>query len=129
MTDLKQRVTGVLSVAVAVSDLDNAIDFYVGTLGLEKRLDAVLTPGFRWVEVAAPGAATAIALAIARESTPAGVDTGIRVSVGDAEAFHSTLQSAGADVDEILRWPGVPAMFSFRDPDGNVLYTVEQPAA
>ncbi|MEO6998584.1 MAG: hypothetical protein ABI112_10915 [Terracoccus sp.] len=25
----------------------------------------------------------------------------------------------GVDVDDILRWPGVPAMFAFRDPDGN----------
>ena len=29
------------------------------------------------------------------------------------------------DVDpEVLRWPGVPQMFSFRDPDGNTLYLV-----
>jgi predicted enzyme related to lactoylglutathione lyase len=37
------------------------------------------------------------------------------------------LKAAGADVDaEILRIPGVPAMFSFRDPDGNRLYIVER---
>jgi hypothetical protein len=30
-------------------------------------------------------------------------------------------------VDEVLRWPGVPAMFALRDPDGNGLEIVEQP--
>jgi hypothetical protein len=29
-------------------------------------------------------------------------------------------------VDDVLRFPGVPPMFSFRDPDGNTLYVVEQ---
>jgi lactoylglutathione lyase len=27
---------------------------------------------------------------------------------------------------EVLRFPGVPPMFSFHDPDGNTLYVVEQ---
>jgi hypothetical protein len=26
----------------------------------------------------------------------------------------------------VLRYPGVPPMFSFRDPDGNTLYLVER---
>jgi hypothetical protein len=30
-------------------------------------------------------------------------------------------------VGELLRWPGVPAMFAFRDPDGNGLEMVEDP--
>jgi hypothetical protein len=25
-----------------------------------------------------------------------------------------------------MRWPGVPPMFTFRDPDRNVLYVVER---
>jgi hypothetical protein len=28
-------------------------------------------------------------------------------------------------VDDILRFPGVPPMFSLHDPDGNTLYIVE----
>ncbi len=56
-----------------------------------------------------------------------GVDTGIRFETGDAEADHEALKAAGADVDaEILRVPGVPPMFTFRDPDGNRLYIVER---
>jgi hypothetical protein len=56
-----------------------------------------------------------------------GVDTGIRLSTASAADDHATLRAKGVDVDpEILRLPGVPPMFSFRDPDGNRLYIVEQ---
>jgi lactoylglutathione lyase len=30
------------------------------------------------------------------------------------------------DVDEVLRWPGVPPMFAFRDADGNGMEIIEQ---
>jgi hypothetical protein len=56
------------------------------------------------------------------------VDTGVRFTTGNAGADHAALSAAGVDVDqEVLRFPGVPPMFSFRDPDGNTLYVVEQP--
>jgi hypothetical protein len=29
------------------------------------------------------------------------------------------------DTDEVLHWPGVPAMFIFRDQDGNQLKVME----
>jgi hypothetical protein len=31
----------------------------------------------------------------------------------------------GVDVDELLRWDGVPPMFAVHDPDGNGLEIVE----
>jgi catechol 2,3-dioxygenase-like lactoylglutathione lyase family enzyme len=118
-------ITHVANVAVPVSDQDRALEFYVGTLGFEKRMDTEFAPGQRWIEVAPPGAQTTIALPPTPEGHPIGVDTGIRLSTKDAEADHSTLQGKGVDVDDILRWEGVPPMFSLRDPDGNTLYIVE----
>ncbi len=50
---------------------------------------------------------------------------GIRFTTGDAQAAHTTLHAAGVDTDDILRWPGVPAMFAFRDPDGNTFSITE----
>jgi catechol 2,3-dioxygenase-like lactoylglutathione lyase family enzyme len=44
----------------------------------------------------------------------------------DADAFHAHLQAAGVDVGEVLRWPGVPPMFAFRDQDGNGMEIVQQ---
>jgi catechol 2,3-dioxygenase-like lactoylglutathione lyase family enzyme len=29
------------------------------------------------------------------------------------------------DTGDVLRWPGVPPMFAFRDPDGNGLEIIE----
>ena len=48
-------------VPVPVSDVERAIEFYVGTLGFEKRRDLPFGDA-RWIEVAPPGSATTIAL-------------------------------------------------------------------
>lgn len=119
------RITGILNVAVPVSDHDRALHFYCDTLGMETRRDAIFGPGLRWAEVAPPGAATTVALAPLPDGKSAGVDTGIRLATDDAEATHANLASQGVDVDDILRVPGVPLMFSLRDADGNSLYVVE----
>jgi predicted enzyme related to lactoylglutathione lyase len=120
------RISAVGTVGVPVSDQDRALDFYVGVLGLEKRRDDPFGAGLRWIEVAPAGSATSIALAPAPEGSPIGVDSGIRLMTSDADADHADLVGQGVDVDaEVMRWPGVPPMFSFRDPDGNTLYLVQ----
>jgi catechol 2,3-dioxygenase-like lactoylglutathione lyase family enzyme len=123
------RITSVRTVAIPVSDQDQAVEFYMGTLGFEKRLDAAFGPGLRWVEVAPPGSSTSLALVLPGEGQHVGVDTGIRLTTSDAEKDHAHLRDRGVDTDlQVLRMEGgVPPMFSFRDPDGNALYVVEQP--
>ena len=69
---LPGQITGVHTVGVPVTDQDRAIDFYVGTLGFDKRLDADMGGGRRWIEVAPGGSATTIALVAAHEGVPAG---------------------------------------------------------
>ncbi len=121
------RITGVGTVGVPVSDQDRALEFYVDTLGFEKRLDAPFGNGQRWIEVAPRGAATTVALMPLPQGGSAGTDTGIRLTTQDADADHAALRARGVDADpEVLRWEGVPPMFSFRDPDGNTLYLVER---
>src|SRR5580692_3750048 len=115
------------TVGVPVRDQDRALEFYLGTLGFEKRLDVAYGQDGRWIEVAPPGAGTTIALVPGREGAPAGVETGIRLVTGDADAAHAALTSRGVDADSVLRWPGAPAMFAFRDQDGNGLELIEQP--
>jgi catechol 2,3-dioxygenase-like lactoylglutathione lyase family enzyme len=121
------RITDIRTVGVPVSDQSRSLDFYIGKLGFEKRLDAPFGQG-RWLEVAPPGAMTSIALVSVTQGAPIGVDTGIRLSTGDAEADHAALLAGGVDTDaEILRIGDfVPPMFTFRDPDGNRLVIVEQ---
>jgi catechol 2,3-dioxygenase-like lactoylglutathione lyase family enzyme len=119
-------ISDVRTIGIAVADQDAAADFYVHTLGFETRLDAPIAPGRRWIEVAAPGAGVSLALEAATPGgAGAGGDTGIRFAVPDAEAEHAALRSRGVRVGELLRWDGVPPMFTFDDPDGNRFYVVE----
>jgi lactoylglutathione lyase len=123
----RARISDVRTVGVPVSNQDQALAFYVEKLGFDKRLDLPVEEfGGRWIEVAPPDAATTIALVPAREDIPAGVETGVRLTTDDAEAVHADLRARGVDVGELLRWPGVPAMFAVRDQDGNGLEIVEQ---
>ena len=123
----KAKVTGVRTIGVPVTDQDRALDFYVGRLGLEKRLDMPLEQlGGRWIEVAAEGSEVSLALVPANEETPSGVDTGIRLTSADAGAAHAALGSEDVEVGELLQWPGTPPMFAIRDQDGNKLEIVEQ---
>jgi catechol 2,3-dioxygenase-like lactoylglutathione lyase family enzyme len=118
-------ITTIRTVAIPAQDQDRAVAFFVDRLGFEPRMDAELTEGFRWIEVAPPGSDVSVAIVAAGPELPVGVDTGIRFVTTDADAEHATMEQQGVDVDEILRWPGVPAMFSFRDLDGNTYYLAE----
>jgi lactoylglutathione lyase len=119
------HITDVLTVGVPVTDQDQALAFYVDTLGFETRRDMPLPQSGRWLEVAPPGASVTIALVPAREGAPAGVATGIRLKTANAAAAHQSLQAQGADVGELLNWPGVPPMFTLEDQDRNGLTIIE----
>jgi len=123
-------ITDVRTIGINISNQDEALAFYVNTLGFEVRLDAAISPTMRWVEVAPPHASTSIALNAAEAPSDVGADvgadTGVRFTVPDAGAEHATLLARGVEVGELLRWDGVPPMFSFDDPDGNRYYIVEE---
>ena len=118
------RITGVHAVGIPVADQQAALDFYAA-LGFETRRDVPMGEGARWIEVAPPGGAVSLALEAARPGHAAGAETGIRLTTPDVEGTHAALRAAGVDTDDVLRWPGVPAMFAFRDQDGNGLEIVE----
>jgi catechol 2,3-dioxygenase-like lactoylglutathione lyase family enzyme len=126
MAENTSHFTALRTVAVPVTDHDRALEFYAGTLGFEVRMDATFGGGRRWVEVAPAGASTTIALALGPDR--GGVDTGIRLTTGDAAAAFTDLQSRGVDMGTgLLHVEGTPPMFCLRDPDGNLLYVVESP--
>lgn len=113
-------VTGIRTVAVPVTDQNRAVAFYVDQLGLQVTMDSPMDAvGGRWIELAAPGSETSIALAPAYGDAKAGGLTGIRLTTTDAARLHAKLKEDHVDVDDLLNWPGVPPMFEFRDPDGN----------
>jgi lactoylglutathione lyase len=122
----RTSITDVRSIAVNVSSQDDAVGFYVDTLGFEKRLDAPMSPTTRWIEVAPPGAITSIALTAGDGASDVGSDTGIRFTVPDAAAEHAAMRERGVSVGDVMRWDGVPPMYTLDDPDGNRFYVVEE---
>jgi catechol 2,3-dioxygenase-like lactoylglutathione lyase family enzyme len=119
------RFTQVGTVIVPVTDQDRALEFYVGKLGFEKRMDVPFGQDDRWVEVAPSGAATTIALVSPRPERAPGIEVSLNTT--DVEATHADLHGRGVDVDEVLRFGDpVPPMFTFRDPDGTQFRVVER---
>jgi lactoylglutathione lyase len=110
------HITGVRTVSIPVNSQDDALRFYT-SIGFTLQRD-VPTPNGRWIELV-PGAGNVIlTLEPAAPDVSRGA-IGIRFTSDDVNAAHAAMAAEGVDVDDILRWPGVPAMFSFRDPDGN----------
>ena len=124
------HITGIHTVAVSVADQDRALEFYIRELGFEKRIDAALGDGLRWLEIAPPGATTTIALVASDSGVPEVTpsDTGIRLTTRNTEADRANLQARGVDLDaDVNRMgDGVPPMFLLRDPDGNRFVVVEE---
>jgi catechol 2,3-dioxygenase-like lactoylglutathione lyase family enzyme len=134
----RTQITHVATVLVPVTDQDRALEFFVEQLGFEQRADFTYGDGERWLEVAPPGAAAQVSLVQAREERPAGVETGVAFSSADVTADHAELRARGVDVDQqilregdpVVHWSGaglagIPAMFLFRDPDGNSFLIVQ----
>ena len=124
---MSTTITDVRTIGVNVTNQDDAVEFYVDTLGFEKRLDAPISPTMRWIEVAPPGATTSIALVAGDGAPAAPAETGVRFTVPDADAEHAALRARGVNVGDVLHWDDVPPMFTLEDPDGNRFAIVEVP--
>jgi catechol 2,3-dioxygenase-like lactoylglutathione lyase family enzyme len=122
------KIVGIHTVGIPVTDQERALRFYVDVLGLQTHVDRPLGNGARWVEVRPAQGSVTLALELAHDEAPAGVETGIRLITLDADAEHARLIDCGVDAGEVLRWPGVPPMFKFRDQDGNRLEIVQNRA-
>jgi lactoylglutathione lyase len=134
MSDSTQAPTTVSNIGVAmftVSDQDAAIAFYTEKLGYELRSDVRFGEhrDMRWVEVAPPGSNARLALNPPMAGQPGG--GGIGVETPDVLGEHARLSAIGGiDIDpEPMRSPGAPLLFMMRDPDGNHIAVVEEPAA
>ncbi len=124
MSATSTHISGVRTVSIPVNDQGAALHFYTDTLGFTLVRDNPTPSGGRWIELA-PGSDNVI---VTLEPAAADVTRGaigIRFTTPDAQAAHAALVAGGVDVEEILRWPGVPAMFAFRDPDGNAFSITE----
>ena len=124
MSPTQTHITGIRTVSIPVDDQDAALRFYVDTLGFTPLRDTPTPNGGRWIELAPGNDAVIITLEPAAPDVTRGA-IGIRFTTENAEVAHAKLHTAGVDTDDVLRWPGVPAMFAFRDPDGNAFSITE----
>ena len=129
-------ITYVHSATVLVQDQDQAVDFYVNTLGFEKRRDSPFGEGSRWIEVAPPGGQTAIAL-LRPEDTghgeggrplpTVGGPTGVSLIVDDMEATYRELSGKGVrftSPPQQMPWGAMATWFT--DQDGNSYFLTDQ---
>ena len=119
------HITGIRTVSIPVDSQDAALQFYVETLGFTLLRDAP-TPNGRWIELAPGDESIIVTLEAAAANVTRG-SIGIRFTTEDIDAAHAALTDRDVEADEVLRWPGIPAMFAFRDPDGNA-YSITETA-
>jgi len=124
MSSTTTYITGVRTISVPVNNQESALRFYVDTLGFTVLRDNPTPNGGRWIELAPGGDNVIVTLEPAAPEITRGA-IGIRFTTDDADGAHAALAAASVDTDEVLRWPGVPAMFAFRDPDGNAFSITE----
>ena len=124
MSRTTTHITGIRTVSIPVDDQDAALAFYADVLGFTMLRDTPTPGGGRWIELAPGDQSVVVTLEPAMPGVTRGA-IGIRFTTDDAEAAHAALADAGVDTDEVLRWPGVPPMFAFRDPDGNAFSVTE----
>jgi catechol 2,3-dioxygenase-like lactoylglutathione lyase family enzyme len=125
---MKTAIEDVIVVSVPVSDQDRARAFYIETLGFELIREDDTIPGFRWIQVAPPGATTALTLVTWFESMPAGSLRGLVLRSSDIEADYKALCAKGVQFDGPPEpRPYATAETVFYDPDGNGI-VLQQPS-
>ncbi|WP_412539978.1 VOC family protein [Longispora sp. K20-0274] len=109
-------------VTLVVRDYDEAIAFYVNSVGFDLTADTTLPDGKRWVVVTPPGAQTGLLLAEAatpEQSARVGDQAGGRVALflytEDFDADHARMSAAGVTFLEEPRRESYGTVAVFED--------------
>jgi predicted enzyme related to lactoylglutathione lyase len=105
-------------VAIPVSDVDRAKEFYVEQAGFNPDHDHAVGEDIRFVQLTPPGSACSIAIGKGMTDAPPGSVRGMQMVVTDIEQAHAELAGRGVGVTEIQDFPWGSFVF-FADPDGN----------
>jgi len=121
---------GVLETSLYVDDLDRALAFYEGVLGLRK-INAGYFAGGRGAALQV-GTGPSVLLLFRAELTRAGGElpahgtagaghVAFRVVPGELDDWRKRLQAHGVAIEKEFAFGDHPASIYFRDPDGNSL--------
>jgi catechol 2,3-dioxygenase-like lactoylglutathione lyase family enzyme len=105
-------------VAIPVSDVNRAKEFYVERAGFNADHDHTVSDELRFVQLTPPGSACSIAIGVGVTDAAPGSVRGMQMVVTDIEAAHSELAGRGVEVSDIQDVPWGSFVF-FEDPDGN----------
>jgi catechol 2,3-dioxygenase-like lactoylglutathione lyase family enzyme len=105
-------------VAVPVSDVDRAKDFYTERAGFIAEHDHRVSEEIRFVQVTPPGSACSITFGTGITEMRPGSVQGLQLVVDDIQAAREELLGRGVEVGEVQVFPWGSFVF-FSDPDGN----------
>lgn len=113
-------------IAVPVSDVDRAKDFYV-QVGFNLDHDHTVNENLRFVQLTPPGSACSIAIGSGLTEVEPGSVKGLQLVVADIEAAYADLHGKGIEASDVQEFPWGKFTF-FSDPDGNAWSVQEIPA-
>ena len=114
-------------VAIPVSDVDRAKDFYVDKVGFQADHDHRISDELRFVQLTPPGSACSIALGTGIVDSPPGSVKGLQLVVPDIDGARAELLERGVEVGEVQEFAWGKFVF-FEDPDGNSWSVQEIPS-
>jgi catechol 2,3-dioxygenase-like lactoylglutathione lyase family enzyme len=105
-------------VAIPVSDVDRAKEFYVEKAGFNADHDHRVSDSLRFVQLTPPGSACSIAIGEGVTDAEPGSVKGMQLVAADAAAAREELAGRGVEVSEVQSFDWGDFVF-FSDPDGN----------
>jgi catechol 2,3-dioxygenase-like lactoylglutathione lyase family enzyme len=105
-------------VAIPVSDVDRAKEFYVEKIGFVADHDHQVGDEIRFVQLTPPGSACSIAFGLGISEAEPGSVGGLQLVVDDIAAARAHLVERGVEASEVQVFPWGSFVF-FSDPDGN----------
>jgi hypothetical protein len=107
-----QAIDRVSTVTIAVADQDEALTWYTGMLGFEKKMD-VRSPQFRWLTVAPPQQVDVEFLLASWFPDLVGKNATWVLSTRDCQGSYEELKSRGVEFSQkpVLRPWGIEAIF------------------
>jgi catechol 2,3-dioxygenase-like lactoylglutathione lyase family enzyme len=120
-----QVINRLMMLAVAVSDMPKAKEFYGDKLGLKIAADYRQNDNRWWVSLTLPEGGVTITLTTFRENAKPDLIT-LWFATSDLASAHKELKGKGVKVSDIgddLHGPGSGVKwFNFKDPDGNLIH-------
>ena len=104
-------------VAVPVTDVDRALDFYVN-VGFVLDHDHAVSDEIRFVQLTPPGSACSITIGKGVTGMQPGSLDNMQMVVADADEARADLQSRGIEASDVDEQPWGRFVY-FSDPDGN----------